>query len=208
MKRLLMPLTLAVALLLVLFTIAVARTGAFAAVLAPLVVTISQQVPVEILVTTSLEDGAILTTTVPITLGIDLAITVAGAQIVSAAAAETVASVSAAPAVAPDDHALVDNNDIPYTIEAPAGLVVTQLRTAPDRAGDFSLLGEIRNDTDGSLEFVKVTLTAYAVDGPLLDADFTYADLDTIAPGQRSVFDESLDVPFADVGSYRIQIQP
>ena len=208
MKRLLLPLTLAVALLLVLFTIAVARTGAFAAVLAPLVVTISQQVPVEILVTTSLEDGAIVTTTVPITLGIDLAITVAGAQIVSAAAAETIASVSAAPAVAPDDHAFIDNNDIPYTIEAPAGLLVTQLRTAPDRAGDFSLLGEIRNDTDGSLEFVKVTLTAYSVDGPLLDAAFTYADLDTIAPGQRSVFDESLDVPFADVGSYRIQIQP
>jgi hypothetical protein len=194
---------------------AAAQTGALSTLLGGLVVTIDQAVPVELTLASTLDDGTVVTSTVPLTVGVNLAITISGAQVVEIAAGEseaavTVAGLGAAPASESADApagALVDNNSFPYTIETPEDFAVGQVRSDLDYEDDLALLGELTNTGRSDAEYVKVTVTAYGPDGELLGSEYTYTDLDTIAPGQTSVFELTTDVPLVDVGSYRIQVQ-
>lgn len=50
-----------------------------------------------------------------------------------------------------------------------------------------TITGQVRNATNETLEFVKIALTCYQ-NGELVDADFTYSDLDTLLPDATSPF--------------------
>ncbi len=55
------------------------------------------------------------------------------------------------------------------------------------------IIGVIQNVSDKPLDFVKVVATVYDADGNVAGTGFTYTDLDTLAPGEKSTFDVTAD---------------
>lgn len=78
----------AVALLLLLAGIAIAQTGAVPGLVQPVLVTVNQVIPADITLAIPQDDGAVLTVTAPITVGVNLQITLDGAHVVAVEALE------------------------------------------------------------------------------------------------------------------------
>jgi len=71
----------------------------------------------------------------------------------------------------------------------------------------FHIVGEVLNNTETNIEFVKVIATYYDQLGQVIGTDFTYTKLDILIPGQRSPFDVNSSpytLPLLD--SYKIQV--
>ena len=79
------------------------------------------------------------------------------------------------------------------TGEQPYRLEVNNLRLADDFLP--KLTGQVTNTENQTLEFVKIVFTCYK-NGDLVDTDFTYADLDTLAPNATSPFTDYLSSPY------------
>lgn len=79
---------LALTLLTLLASIAIAQSGALPGLTQPVLVTVSQSIPADITLAIPQEDGAVLTVTAPITVGVNLQITIDGAHVVAVEAAE------------------------------------------------------------------------------------------------------------------------
>lgn len=60
-----------------------------------------------------------------------------------------------------------------------------------------TLNGQVTNTTSETLEFVKIIFTCYRGD-QLAGVDFTYSDLDTLAPGETSPFTSYLLSPYQE----------
>ena len=79
-----------------------------------------------------------------------------------------------------------------------------------DRDGDFEdwryIYGEVRNDTGINVRFVEIVATLYNDQGTVVQTDFTYTDLDTLAPGQTSPF-EILVLNWNGATRYELQVQ-
>jgi hypothetical protein len=79
-----------------------------------------------------------------------------------------------------------------------------------DRAGDVEgwryIFGEVRNDSGVGVRFVKIVATLYNAQGTVVQADFTYSDLDSLAPGQSSPF-EMLVLDWNGAARYELQVQ-
>lgn len=185
---------------------AAAQTGALAGLLGPVLVTVDQAVPVSLTVATELDDGAVITSTVPLTVGVKLEISIAGDQVVALAAGASEAAVAVA--ALPTGETLSDNNDIPYTAEVPGQFALTQVRSGEDYGDDFAVIGEITNNDDDEYTYLQINITLYDAGGSVLDTANGYPELTPFEPGRTSAFEISTSIPFDDVARYRIQVQP
>lgn len=55
--------------------------------------------------------------------------------------------------------------------------------------GSLWIVGEVQNDTAQHLELAKVTANVFSSSGQLLTTAFSYIDLDTLPPGEKTCFD-------------------
>lgn len=127
MKRYTPALALALALLLLLAGLAIAQTGAVPGLTQPVLVTVSQSIPAAVTLAIPQDDGAVLTVTAPITVGVNLQITLDGAHVaaVEALAAEPPAvTVEALPPAGADPWASVPTITAAPGEEQEAGGVV------------------------------------------------------------------------------------
>ncbi len=184
---------------------AFAQSGALAGLLNPLVVKIQQAVPVELTVATAQEDGSVITSTVPITVGVDLAITIQGSQVVSltAGAGEPTVAVQALPG----GDELVDDSGVPYTLEIVDGLELLDLQTSTDFGGTFAMIGEIRNAGAGDSHYVDIVITLYDDAGKMLAVTSGGLRGGALDTGKSSPFSGLISTPSEEVASYRLQIR-
>ena len=185
--------------------LAVAQSGAFAGLAQPVIVTVEQAVPVEIVLALPQEDGTMLDVTAPLTVGVSLQVKIDGTGVV---AVDAVGDSEAAVTVAADDAALVDGEGRAYTVDLPAGIDLVQIESQENELGELAVIGEVQNTGTAALEYVEIVGTFYDEEGVIVWTESTYLDLEIVEPGQSSPFRLLLSVPAADVASYRIQAQP
>lgn len=186
--------------------IAAAQNGAFAGLAQPIVVAINQTVPADVTLAISQDDGTILTTTVPITVGVNLQIAIDGANVVSvepAASAED--PVIAVEQVMSSDEpgTIVSQSALSQTVD---GVTVEMLslefvpidqyaESEPDMAeklayyadSPFAAAGvltvRITNHSDTSAQVIPVQHAAIVVGGEQIDLSsfrlLTNNDIDT-----------------------------
>lgn len=77
-----------------------------------------------------------------------------------------------------------------------------------DSAGDYHILGQVRNDTGATVTFVQPVAALYNSAGQVVDCDFTYVNSTNLAPGQVSAFDLQFTgrESYADVVNYHLQV--
>jgi len=73
-------------------------------------------------------------------------------------------------------------------------------------AGWYHIVGEVQNNTDYPMEFVKIVATLYDENNKVVGTDFTYTDLGIIPPGGKSPFQTGTD-KWAGTVSYKLQAQ-
>ena len=137
---------------------ALAQSDALAWLLNPLAVKIQQAVPVELTVAAAQDDGSVITSTVPLTVGVDLVIIIQGSQVVSLTAdtSETIVAVQALPV----GEEMVDASGIPYTLESMDGFVLSAVSGETPKSEKFRLSGELLNEGD-SEGHVQIAVTLY-----------------------------------------------
>jgi len=206
MKRIAFLLTVLALLVTATAAVALAQTNLVASMLNPLIVTIEEEVPVEVTVATALGDGVVVTSTVPITVGVSLAVTIAGDGVVTMEAGEAVGAGVEVEAI-PAGEEMIDNSGLSYTLEIADHLELVQLTTTEDSLDDLDIIGEIRNLDDDPVERIRITITLYDHDGNMLDVHNGSMANSEIAPGMSGPFTTYISTDFDDVGSYRIQIE-
>jgi hypothetical protein len=72
--------------------------------------------------------------------------------------------------------------------------------------GWFHIVGEVQNNSDTPVEFVKVVATLYDDAGQVVGTDFTYTEIDVIPPGGKSPFETGTD-EWTGTTNYRLQVQ-
>jgi len=72
--------------------------------------------------------------------------------------------------------------------------------------GWFHVVGEVQNNSETAMDFVKIVITLYDESGGVVGTDFTYTELDVIPPGGKAPFSSGTD-EFGDVASYEVQVQ-
>jgi hypothetical protein len=185
---------------------AFAQNGSLASLLNPLVVTIQQSVPVDLTLSTASSDGSAITSTVPVTIGVDLAVTIQGARLMSVVAAEAPANVTVAVKPVGPDGNLVDDFGIPYTLEGAEGVKVLSLRsTQPSYNSSLHILGEVQNETDED-QRVEIRITVYATDGRVLQATSTYPQTTPLPASDKSAFQLMTTTDVEAIAEYRLQI--
>ncbi len=185
--------------------LAVAQSGALAGLAQPMIVTVEQAVPVEIVLALPQDDGTMLDVTAPLTVGVSLQVRIDGTGVVAVDAA---GDSKTAVTVATDDAALVDGEGRAYTVDLPAGIDLVQIESQENELGELAVIGEVQNTGAAALEYVEIVGTFYDEEGVIVWTESTYLDLEIVEPGQSSPFRMLLSVPAADVASYRIQAQP
>lgn len=185
-----------------------AQNGALASLAQPVVVTIAQAVPADVTIAIAQDDGAVVTATVPITVGVNLQITIDGAQVVSvapAAAEPPAVEVATVQAAAAGD--LVDAAGRPYTAELADAYTLAQVESSVNALGKIEIIGDVTNIGDEPAKYVNLIITLYGEDGAILGVETTYTSLNTIEPGQTSPFRMISLTDGAAVANYRIQIE-
>lgn len=186
---------------------AAAQNGAFAGLAQPIVVAIDQAVPADVTLAIPQDDGTILTTTVPITVGVNLQIAIDGAGIVSvepaASAEEPVVDVEQ---IDPTGDQ-IDSAGRPYSVEIPEAIALEQVESSTNVLEKLEIIGDLTNTGDQPLKYTELIVTLFDADGTILGVETTYAKLQTIEPGQTSPFRLMATAAGDDVASYRIQIE-
>lgn len=72
--------------------------------------------------------------------------------------------------------------------------------------GSRYIFGELRNDTGANIQLVKVVATLYDARGAVVQADFAYADIRTLAPGQTAPFEIAVQ-DWNNATRYQLQAQ-
>ncbi len=183
---------------------AIAQTGVLAGLTQPFVVSIEQQVPVEVTLALPMEDGTVITATAPITVGVSLQVKIDGAHVVAVSSSEA-APVSAVveeslPVVAgsPRSQAILSQTVAGVTVEVlgleflpigryeerdpkTASSLIFYSDSPPAAAGILTL--RITNHTDESARIIPVQDAVVVIAGEQIDLDGYYQlitnDIDT-----------------------------
>jgi len=75
-----------------------------------------------------------------------------------------------------------------------------------DDIGYFHVVGEVRNNGDQPMAFVKVVATLYDDADQVTGTDFTYTELDVIPPGGKSPFETGTD-QWQGTTKYKLQVE-
>lgn len=176
----------------------------------PMLVQIEQSVPITVTIEVPTSETETTTLTVPAVVDLNMQISIADAVSSTVQVIEvTNPALITVSELLETGGNLVDNNDIPYTVENAEGVELIQWITEENSMGWTTITGELRN-TDGehNIDSVKLTATLYDADGKLLDVISGYAALETITPGQTSPFElYSTDIDFSELGQYLVQIE-
>ena len=88
-----------------------------------------------------------------------------------------------------------------------ADFEVSGVTIAPDEFGGITVRGTVQNVGSETAEFVQVTFAAFDSAGVIRAVDFTFADLDQLAPGGTSPFEILVFELDAEPTSYRIFVE-
>jgi hypothetical protein len=72
--------------------------------------------------------------------------------------------------------------------------------------GWLHIVGEVQNNSNTPMEFVKIVATLYDDGGKITGTDFTYTELDVIPPGGKSPFETGTD-NYEGTTNYKLQVQ-
>lgn len=212
MSRIPPILILACLLILAAVSAAIGQAGVLAGLVQPFVVDIEQQVPVEVTLALPMDDGAVITATAPITVGVSLQVKIDGAQVVAVAIGDTEPAVAtveeSAPAGAANANEGVDAEGRAYTLEPGEGIEIAGVSSSVNSMDGIELVGEITNIGEEDLKAVEIVVTFYGEDDSIVLVENTYAKLDTLAPGQSSPFKVMTIGGTVPIVRYRVQAQP
>lgn len=90
---------------------------------------------------------------------------------------------------------------------ADTGVTLLSSSSHTDSINALHTVGEVRNDTGVSIEFVKVVATYTDADGAFLTSEDTYTTFDVLTPGATSPFDLILISPPAGIAHISLQTQ-
>ena len=178
----------------------------------PFSIQVTHEEPITVVATTTTPAGDVVTVTTPITIGVDLRINVDGPGIASVESdgptASDVQIFIATPQPAPAGaDGFVDSSGRIYTTDAPDGVTLGQIQSKQGIVGS-EFFGQITNDTDTAISTVFVTVQVLDEDGVMLAVENGMASLSEVAPGQSSPFQVLSQVPYDDVASYIVQVNP
>lgn len=175
------------------FVVLALSLGAAQAATAPSVVNVNQVVPMLVEFAVPLDDGTTVTATAPITVHVALQVTVDGANIVAATTPTSTA-------------ATTDDLGLAYTLDAEAGIEITEWTSYENSDGDMAVVGALRN-TDAARQFslVEFAIKFYDVRGKLVDSATASAGGRWVGPDESLSFDFDLyGIAPADVASYTV----
>ncbi len=72
---------------------------------------------------------------------------------------------------------------------------------------DLNLVGEVQNNSDKPMSFLKVAAAVYAADGTLLNTNYSYVMLNYLHPGEKSPFKIWFSDNWEDGDTYEIEVQ-
>jgi hypothetical protein len=73
-------------------------------------------------------------------------------------------------------------------VKAPSNIAVLSHQSHLSSSGIYYIVGEAQNIGSQPQEYVKITATFYNLNGTMIGADYTYAELDVIYSGSKSPF--------------------
>ena len=157
----------------------------------PMLVQIEQTIPITLTIEVPISETETTTLTVPAVVDLNLEISIADtvSSSVQVVSVTNPALVTVSELLETGGN-LVDNNDIPYTVENAEDVELIQWVTEENSIEWTTITGELRNtNEERSIDSVKITATLYDSDGKLLDVISGYSSLETIVPGQTSPFE-------------------
>lgn len=73
--------------------------------------------------------------------------------------------------------------------------------------GWYEIIGLVRNDGSVTYDYVQPIATLYDVSDTVIGCDFTFANTDTLSPGESSSFELTFwDRDYSDAATYRLQV--
>jgi len=176
----------------------------------PMLVQIEQTIPITLTIEVPISETETTTLTVPAVVDLNLEISIADtvSSSVQVVSVTNPALVTVSELLETGGN-LVDNNDIPYTVENAEDVELIQWVTEENSIEWTTITGELRNtNEERSIDSVKITATLYDSDGKLLDVISGYSSLETIVPGQTSPFElYSIEIDFSQLGRYLVQVE-
>jgi len=86
-------------------------------------------------------------------------------------------------------------------------LIVISHTSKTDAYGYYEIVGEVKNSSGTTAEYVNIVVTYYDSGGTVIGTEYTYATLDQIAAGQTSPFTVSSYPRKIQPASYSLQVQ-
>ncbi len=91
---------------------------------------------------------------------------------------------------------------IPTPSPIPTQVIGPKILSSSEYIGDlgyYTVVGEVQNNLQSNIQYVKLTATFYDAQNTVIGMDFTYTDIGTLKPGQKSPF---------EISSYPEKISP
>ena len=105
-----------------------------------------------------------------------------------------------------EGEGLTDTRGIPYDVQTPEGLVLTQVNSKGSY-GSTQIVGQIRNDGEETYKFILVSVSLYDADGNLIDVANGGAQAQELEPGETTTFQSIAMTELDGVASYSVQVE-
>ena len=89
------------------------------------------------------------------------------------------------------------NGDDEDSDSAAAKIILNKIKYRSDKFSDY-ISGQILNVGNGTAEFIQLIFTYYDKNGNVIGSDYTYANQDSLKPGQKSPFNQMVDEEIGD----------
>lgn len=107
----------------------------------------------------------------------------------------------------PGPYSRVDFEPIDYdnTSDRLPALSLKHVSSGPDHFGDIEVLGFVNNNDTKTVEYSKIIGTFYNSNGKVIECDYAYTSIVTLAPGQSSSFKINTNTSASQVANYILQ---
>jgi hypothetical protein len=187
---------------------AAAQSKTVAAMVQPFVVDINQSVPVSLTLALVTNDGEEITTTVPVTLGINLQVQVNGTNTVTLRADEA-QPVSVAVQQINSGEENADDLAIPYTIAVDSSdIEFTEWTTYSDTNDQFNISAVVKQaaGTD-PISDIATTVRFFDQNGKLISVDDVPNVAHGLKPGGINRFEHRAQLTAQEIGRYEVEFQ-
>lgn len=197
-----------VALTLVLILGVAAQSQKVAGIVEPFVVNITQAVPIDLTLAIITESGEKITSTVPITVGVNLQVQVEGSNTIAVQADET-QPVSVAVKQINSGEENTDDLGIPYTIAVDSNdIEFTEWTTYSDTNDRFNISAVVKQaaGTD-PISDIATTVRFFDQDGKLISVDDVPNVAFSLEPGGINRFEHRAQLAAKEIGRYEVEFQ-